>query len=191
MAINVFEGARRLLLVIQVLWVLVVMVIAWSVRPSARLELEVTQAGASATPASQECLTGTDAWEWVHPKTALGSQVDVTLCFRAKRFPNGSMLVPFRVDETGKMWGNSAYSESVRDYTSAYAKSFTLQAAQESKADKETLSRLVMTMLEGLGVAAAGWGILWLVAWVIGWIVRGFVGIPRGSDIRPQENKGL
>ncbi len=38
----------------------------------------------------------------------------------------------------------------------------------------------------GLFVALGGLGCLWAFTWAVGWIVRGFMGIPRGLDQKPQ-----
>ena len=80
---------------------------------------------------------------------------------------------------------NERYSTSVIDYTKLVANRFKF-----SESDMEDVEKLVWDLrLEqwkgALQIALGGVAVLWAVVASIGWIIRGFMGIPRGKDVRP------
>ena len=80
---------------------------------------------------------------------------------------------------------NSPYSDEVERYTAKYVKAF-----QPSPDDMKWAEQQVWPQrwrLIGLALLSifAGCAAIWVIAAVIGWVVRGFTGIPTGSDAKP------
>lgn len=187
MGLNAFEGARRILLVVQVLWALGVLVVSYNLAPSPSVTLEVLRPDLPARETTRGCDIGTDAMEWESIRSSGGGDISVTVCFRADKFSDGRMLVPYRVAENGMVWGDGPYTEDVTSYTGSYAKTVKLSPATEQRLAGEARRTKFKHLASGAGVAAIGWGVFWVLASVIGWIVRGFVGIPTGRDSRPKQ----
>ncbi|MHB9157755.1 MAG: hypothetical protein ACYC2D_06900 [Thiobacillus sp.] len=186
MKVNIFEGARRIALLIGGLWAggwisyaiveepysPVTYVVPWVGAPPLLLEMGV------ACP-------GDDADEYFKRIAPDEQEVAVLLCFSAQESDTGVMLIPYADAGERSAWLGEKYSAEVRKYTQSVANSFQptqeVIDAFESNRRKALLKQwgnAAMFLLGGLG---AGWA----VVAAIGWIVRGFMGIPRGQDIRP------
>lgn len=78
--------------------------------------------------------------------------------------------------------------------TDASRRHFQLPVEIGNDLDRAAEARRWRELGEGY-LTAAGWFLAWFasataVAFAIGWIARGFMGIPRGSDIRPTVTPG-
>jgi hypothetical protein len=122
--------------------------------------------------------------------TRNGREVWLTLCFRKWKFSDGRKLVPYKVDlTTNQTWGNESGSSEVIEYTKRTINAFVIPPA-----DEDWIAGLRWSKRWG-GVWKAvtenapfvlGWlAFLWAFTWAVGWIVRGFLGIPKGNDLRP------
>jgi hypothetical protein len=98
---------------------------------------------------------------------------------------NQQRLVPYRIDND-TLWGNRPYSREVKAYTDARAEEFRLTPADQERALAAWNARRWTSIWYAVLFAAGGWIALSLLQEVIGWIVRGFIGIPRGHDHRPE-----
>ncbi len=182
MKLNIFEGARRISLLIGALWV-----VGWSAHaifsePYSRVTYGVLWLGAPFL--TEECSSDA-ATEYLSRKTPWGKDVNVELCFLASEANNGEMLVPYADAGEGKAWMGRKYSTEVQQYTNSVANKF--QLTPEGIEAFEAIQR--KNLFEQWGEAAmflfAGLAVGWAVVAAIGWIVRGFMGIPRGQDMRP------
>lgn len=86
--------------------------------------------------------------------------------------------------------GNSL-DEQVMSYENEREKSFRLTPEMAQQVRDSSDSRLWAARREAFR-SGAPWvfgiiAFIWVVTAVIGWIVRGFTGVPRGSDFRPRE----
>jgi len=185
MALNVFEGARRINLIVAALWVL-----GWAAAGIFSSPPSVTTTYATLGPdrpftiSSDSCYLP-DASKYKYITTKTGTSVSITLCFKALPFQDGQMFVPYRADRTSNQyWGNRAYSEEVTAYTDSVVKAFSIPQADEADLDK---------LAWPLRLQQIGWGVLGMLAglvflfafsWTVGWIVRGFLGIPKEQDHR-------
>ena len=110
----------------------------------------------------------------------------VTLCLLAMPFgKENTRLIPYKIDEQGRIWGAAIYSSEVVLYEKKLESRFKMSASDEEKLKQETLKRYRENWLSGLSYLVGGLAIFAGVVWAIGWIVRGFLGIPRGMDRRP------
>lgn len=182
MKVNIFEGARRISLLIGALWVVGVIGDAFFSTPHATVTYAVFTYG-SATAVTDDCPSDA-ATEYLERKAPDGKTIKIKLCFFAAKADTGEMLVPYGDAGNGKVWVGAQYSTEVQQYTALVASEFGLTpegiAAFESinrKALLEQWRDAAMLLFGGLAVG-------WAVVAAIGWIVRGFMGIPRGQDMR-------
>lgn len=101
---------------------------------------------------------------------------------KAQLSPPGGQEVP--------IWGHylkmdTKYSSEVSKYTGAAEKRFTIGAGDLERLE-QLHSRAVFDQWKlALQVLAGGLVFGWVLMVATGWIVRGFLGIPRGQDARP------
>ena len=164
MRANVFEGARRLLVVIQVLWVLCVVGIAWGMANSeyVRINVDVTpdkRGGFLRPEGAPECdAEGADAGDSELRTTQRGANVHVYLCLRNLR----TLL-------------ESSDASAINAYASKYGDRFQLAPEMESRAESLRVRKRIETAGYAVAVAVGGWFVLWLLGSVVGWVARGFV----------------
>ena len=187
MTINIFEGARRIVFMIQVLWMLGVIAVTWVGEPYVNVDFEIPQITATPQRAvvNPTC-TRPDERTMLFRRTPRGTQVSVELCFRATNF-NGQMLIPYKVEHDGTVWGNGRYLEDVRRYIDGYKERFRLTNEVEDWADSQWWKERWGQVRNGAALLAGGWVAIWIIASVIGWIVRGFMKVTAGEDSRSGE----
>ena len=160
MRANVFEGARRLLVVIQVLWVLCVVGMACVVAngESVRINVDVTpdnRGGFLRPEGAPECdAEGADAGDSEFRTTQRGANAHVYLCLRNRR---------------------TLLESSDASAVDAYASKFQLTPEMESRAESLRVRKRIETAGYAVAVAVGGWFVLWLLGSVVGWVARGFV----------------
>src|SRR4029453_9326421 len=116
-----------------------------------------------------------------------GSKVHIDICFKAQSFPGNAMLVPYKIDEkTGMWWGGTKFSDEVSKYTTAREAHFVLPKENEDAAISKVGKARFAKVWDGIQYAAIGWFVIFVLSAIIGWIVRGFFGIPSGTDHRPE-----
>jgi hypothetical protein len=215
-AINTFEGARRIAKLIAV-FIVVGFVIA-IVSDSPREQVSFTITGPGELPVLG-CETSGENKEYKYTETRRGKNVMLFLCFQERIFvtskeknpfmrlpmegfdPDAYLasgnkgkfvdpddvvkLIPYRVDKaTGVVWGNTRISPEVTKYMSQVLDTFQIPEVEEDRINNRWWSsklELVGMYFLGMLASLAGW---WAFTWAVGWIVRGFMGIPRGSDSR-------
>jgi hypothetical protein len=184
MKINVFEGARRILRLLQAVWVLGAIVVSWNQTPYVSLTYSTAAPSAPFVPA-EDCRSN-DRTEHLYGRKLDGEKTaSVTLCFTAQEFPNGSMLIPY-TEKDGQVWGNGEYSNEVMNYTKARAERFDLPDEGRKRALEQWNRRRTDQLKEAALFTIGGVVCLSILSAIIGWIVRGFFGIPRGQDRRPE-----
>jgi hypothetical protein len=183
---NIFEGSRRVALLLKILWVLGVIVVSYNQSPYVSLKFTTTQPDAPFVVSDYDCQIGIDHMEFETRSLDDGHAVSVQLCFRSQVFQsNQQRLVPYKV-EGDTMWGNDRYSSEVTNYAEARANDFRLSPADQQMAREEWDRQRSRNIRNAVLFAIGGWIVLSVLQWIIGWIVRGFLGIPRGSDHKPQ-----
>ena len=94
-------------------------------------------------------------------------------------------LIPYKTDADGMTWGAKPYSTEISIYETQVKKRFTMTATDEEASNKKAAKQWRSQFADGMGYLVAGLAIFGAFVWATGWIVRGFLGIPRGMDRRP------
>lgn len=190
MAINIFEGARRIAKLSAGLWILG-WVVAGAVQlrsdPGISATFTISHFGATPVRSDPSCDYSADnARETVWRSTKKETNVRITLCFVARELPDGTKLIDFALHPSDKslVIFNTPYSEDVKKYVKTVASRFVLPENDEAWFDSQVWPKRLEIIPVGVGIAIGGLAFLWAFTWAVGWIVRGFLGIPKGRDIR-------
>jgi hypothetical protein len=186
MKTNIFEGFRRIQYLLQGLWVLGCIIGAWNSGSS----LDVIYVKYPYLPSfiledGMQCNKYQDVKEPLEKAsyTAYGTDIKFALCFLAQEFSNGQFLIPFKA-ENGIIYGNTEYSNDVKNYIGKEIALFEIEANDHKELDKRIIKFRWRKIQDVLGWGLGGFYGISLICFIIGWIVRGFIGIPQGQDAR-------
>lgn len=184
MAINVFEGARRIIKLVVVIIALTGLYIAFDSSPDINLVYEIPFVGEKASRIDGDgCKSPDDATETSYSVTKESNFYDLILCFKAYQADNGNMLIPYAEDTVNKTWqGASPYDDVVIQYIRSIKNSFSVSANDEQFVNKQYWPKKLKAILPPLGIAVISIFGFWIFCWIVGWVVRGFAGIPMGQD---------
>lgn len=183
--INIFEGARRIALLIA--GVATIGTVIGFIYNDPYMPITYSIAHPTGPFVRMEDLCPSDASRhYFTTKTRKGKEVSVNLCLLAMSFgKNGDRLIPYKVDEQERIWGAPLYSSEISAYERTLEERFKIPLVDEGQIAMEISRRNRENMTESFGYLVAGLAIFAGVVWVTGWIVRGFLGIPHGMDKRP------
>lgn len=185
MTINIFEGARRIALLVAGVATIGTLIALVTHEPYVSDTYSISYPMGTFTRMEDSCPSDA-ARHYFTARSSTGKDVSVTLCLLAMSFgKNGDRLIPYKVDEQGMIWGATSHSSEVSAYERALEGRFKIPPGDEQKIEKEISRRYWKNMIEGLGYLAVGLVVFGGIVWATGWIVRGFLGIPRGMDRRP------
>ena len=187
MRFNVFEGARRIAIVVGVLATVGTAIGLIMHDPYVSLSYTVAHPTGPFLRSDEQCPTE-GGRHYFSTKTAKGQSVSVNLCLLPMPFGDkDEQLIPFKVDEKGMVWGAQSYSSEVSAYERRLEERFKLPSSDDQEVTKQISRKYREDMISGLGFLAIGLALLAALVWTTGWIARGFLGIPRGQDSRPSE----
>lgn len=179
---NIFEGTRRIALLIGAFWAICVISIHAVWDQSVRLEYVVTSPDIVVRVHKDKC-NFDDSDEWQYTTTSNETKLAVHFCFKAQKFTNGEMLVPIWIDrKKSQIVGSSKFSAGTKNYTKRFASEFKIPATDIDWADGQKWPVRLEKTKDGALWVVGGWLILWLLTANVGWIVRGFFRIPHGKD---------
>lgn len=188
MAINIFEGARRISLLFAGGAAVVTVLLAFNQEAYYRAQYSLDAPNAPFRKTEGGCKSEGKPLFFEH-NTSSGREVRVLVCLESMTFRNKNKeeaeLIPYKTDADGTIWGARPYSSEISEYETQVKKRFTMTAAEEEAYLKEESKKWRSQFAEAMGYLAAGLAIFWGLVWAIGWIMRGFLGIPRGMDKRP------
>ncbi len=145
MRINVFEGARRIALIVAALSAVATLVLAGMYEPYLSMQYRVTSPTAAPTRSDESCPYDAER-HYFTAGTSRGRQVGIELCLIAMQFgkePN--MLIPYEVDKAGVVWGAESFSKEVDLYERALERRFVLPDRDAQWADQEASSAIATT----------------------------------------------
>jgi hypothetical protein len=195
-AINIFQGARRLVILLGVAWIIVTgSGVYWIVidKYQKRGVHVYYLLSAPNTPLlrtdERDRYSSENTYSSFNYKTNSGRRMVVNITIKAHSFTdkNGidTELIPYKVDEDGTVWGARSYSDKVQTYKKRLEKNFVMSAADEDLFIKEHDDKWWLKGFTTLGYFVGSFIIFYVLVCFIGWIVRGSLGIPRGMDKRP------
>lgn len=198
MAINIFEGGRRIAKIVAAIWIICWCVGAYykyeSANPTVNITYKITGFEEAFIRIMEECPPDS-IMNYVDMKTKSGTKVLVKLC-REKPKISDLMALAKNLEEEGdiKLAGRALdkiYNlfinkrpdlTEIAQLEAALVKADANGDTDEAWIDNQGRS-LVQKQIGIVAMVAIG-GILflWVFAWAIGWIVRGFMGIPKRQD---------
>lgn len=189
MAINIFEGARRIALLLAVGASILTVIVSFNQSSYYRAEYSLAAPNAQFRKTDGDCPSEGYRATFDY-KTSNGKDIHVAVCLEPMTFTNknnseATLLIPYRTDADGMTWGGRPYSTEVSTYEKQMQKRFTMSATDEADSLKEISKKWRSQFAESMGYLVVGLAIFGAFVWAIGWIVRGFLGIPRGADKRP------
>lgn len=182
MAINVFEGARRIAKLVSVIWIVSWIVAGFQIQPSVDVTYKIEWPDVSPVRMNENCPSGSGK-KYQRLSTQSGTSASIVFCFPTQISNSGKKLIPYKIDrKTQTWWGDEEYSSEVRTYTEWVRDEFGFSPEDEKWVDGRKWTSFIQEIGKGALVAAFGLLIFWIFVWSVGWIVRGFMGIPRGRD---------
>jgi hypothetical protein len=185
--LNVFEGARRIALVAGVVATVGTLIGLIIHEPYSSLSYTVAHPNGPFIRSDEQC-PSEGGTHYFTAMTTKGQSVSVNLCMLPKPFGDkGELLIPFKVDENGMVWGTRTYSREMSAYERRIEGQFKLPRSDEQEIIKKISHEYRENFMSGLGYLAIGLAVFAGLVWITGWIMRGFLGIPRGQDSRLAE----
>ncbi len=189
MKINIFEGARRIAFALGVVATISTVLISYNSNPYYRIRYSLSSPNAPFIKTDQECADIGRTVYFEHQSSS-GKEIKVAVCLETMTFKSKNNepieLIPYKTDSQGMTWGAQKYSSEVTAYEKQVQKRFTLSSVDEKSAISEHQKAWRKEFIEAMSFLIAGLAIYVGLVWMIGWIVRGFLGIPRGMDRRPE-----
>jgi hypothetical protein len=183
---NIFEGSRRIVLLIQAAVVLGTGLYLFNSTPFVTASFRTGGPGLPffRTFNTADCQAPNARKTVYSVGIGEGRTIWVDLCFLAVRANNGQMLVPYK-EEGGQWLTEGVYSGPVSAYTESRAAAFTLPPSDLMALRSEWSKRYWADIWEGLLGCLIALGLIEALKRALGWIVRGFLGIPSGADHKP------
>lgn len=185
MKFNIFEGARRIAILIGGLAVAGTMIALATYDPYVSVQYSIAHPNGAFVRMQESCPSDAGR-HYFSTRTSTGESVSVELCLLASRFGGDLRLILYKIDEHGVSRAAPSDSSEVSDYKRELEGRFKLSASDEETLKREISRRYRENWVSGLGYLVAGLAIFAGFVWAIGWIVRGFLGIPRGMDRRAE-----
>lgn len=189
MSINIFEGARRIALLLAAVATIGTLAVAVFDEPYVSATYSVSYPNGPFIQSDDSCPTEAGK-HYFSTKTSTGKSISVDLCLLTIPFgEDRTQLIPYKIDGKGMTWGAASYSNEIRSYEKQLEQKFKLPPTDEAVIAKKISERYWSNFKSNLSYLAGGLVIFAAIVWSIGWIVRGFLGIPRGMDKRPDSQK--
>ena len=156
MAINIFEGARRIALLLAGVATIGTVIGLIVCDPYMPIMYSIAHPSGPFVRMEESCPSDADK-HYFTAKTSTGKEVSVDLCLLAMKFgKNGDRLIPYKVDEQGMVWGADSYSREVSEYESTLEERFRIPQVDEDQIEKEISRQYRENMIEGLGYLVVG-----------------------------------
>jgi hypothetical protein len=184
-AINIFEGARRIALLCAGATVIGTVIWSLTYEPYVSVAYSIDLPSSSFVRTLDSCPSHAGS-HYFTTGISTGENISVDLCLLAMPFgEKNELLIPYKVDEQGMIWGAATYSSEVSEYERVLEKRFKIPSSDEKPIRAEASKRYKEEIIQAYGYLVVGLLVFGAFVWAIGWIVRGFLGIPRSMDKRP------
>lgn len=185
MAINIFEGARRLALLAGGVATLITIIVWFTSTSHLNIYYEITHPNLSAHRTDVDLCTYEGITQRFIQTTKKGDRVWVNLCVMPMSFKDGAKLIPYKQEANGVVWGASRYSNEIEEYRKKLENTFKIPEDQQDEISSLAAKERRKEFTDTFGALFIGLAVFAALVSVIGWIVRGFMGIHNGMDHRP------
>ncbi len=186
--VNIFEGARRIALLLGIGAAVVTVLVAFNEDAYYHAQYSLAAPNAPFKKNDGDC-QGEGRTMYFDHKTSSGKEVRVSICLETMTFKNNngeeSELIPYKIDADGMTWGASTYSTEISNYETQVQERFTMTVTDELDSIEDAEKKWRTDFAETMGYLVVSLAVFGAFVMAIGWIVRGFLGIPRGMDKRP------
>ncbi len=185
---NIFEGSRRIAYLAGGLAAAVTLIYSATYVPYISIDYSISHPRAAFQRMNGQCpIEAVRAFFTTTSES--GSSVRIHICLlRMEIGKDKEQLVPYKIDEKNVTSGATFNSSEVSAYREQLEKRFVLPPEDNNWIEKEKARRYWENWKESLQILGIGLAIFAGTVWAIGWIVRGFMGIPRGMDRKPNSD---
>ena len=159
MAINIFEGARRIALLLGGGAAVITVLVAFNTDAYYHATYSLAAPNAPFRKTDGGCPSEGRTIYFDH-QTSSGKEVSVTVCLEPMTFTNKNKeeteLIPYRTDADGMTWGARTYSSEISTYETQVKKRFTMTATDEEVSIKEAAKKWRSQFAEAMGYLAFG-----------------------------------
>jgi hypothetical protein len=186
---NIFEGSRRIAYLAGGLAAAGTLIYSFTYAPYISIGYSISHPRAAFKRMNVPCPT--EAGRTFFTTTSQpGNSVSIDLCLLTMEFgEDKQLLVPYKTDDKNMTWGAASYSSEVSDYKEQLKARFVVPPEDNNWVEKEMSRRYWDNWKENLQNLGIGLTLFASTVWAIGWIVRGFMGIPRGMDRKPNSDE--
>lgn len=186
---NIFEGSRRIAYLAGGLATASTLISTLTYyTPYIEIDYSISHPRAAFKRMNESCPTEARQ-DFFRTKSKSGISVSINLCLLTMEFgEEKNQLVPYKIDEKNMTWGAASYSSEVSAYAEQLKARFVIPPEDNDWIEKEKSRRYWDNWKESLRELGIGLVIFAGAVWAIGWIVRGFLGIPRGMDRKPNSD---
>lgn len=188
MAFNIFEGARRIALLLGAGAAVITVLVAFNQNTYHHAQYSLVAPNFPFIKTDGGCQNEGKEIYFDHTASS-GKTINVSLCLEPMTFTNKNneevLLIPYNTDANDMTWGATPYSTEISAYEIQVENRFTMSATDEEVSIKEAAKQWRSQFAEAMAYLVVGLLIFGVIVFAIGWIVRGFLGIPFGMDKRP------
>lgn len=192
MKFNLFEGGRRIALLVTAVAVVVAVASVLSSKPYVATHYRVAGPGEPFVRTTAGCPIKDAASTYFNTQTPKGRTTHVHVCLMPVNIVNANgtneAAVPFKRDPDGRVRSATNFREEISAYKKAIHADFKLPAADGAEIDRiYDAARLTAVKRHGLRLVSY-LAAFWAFVFGLGWVLRGVLGIPRGHDFQPDNH---
>ena len=179
---NIFEGSRRISYLILAAILITGTVLSIKIVPYFEFYYTVTHPKEPAIKTDSSFCNYPNQSKYREHTSAKGHLYTVYICFIARDFGEGKMLIPYDVNEDGIRISGDPVLEST--YMDNKGLDFKDELEISNEVDDEYLKKWINLFFKNLGLTILSCTGFYILTIIVGWVVRGFAGIPMGKDIK-------
>lgn len=184
---NIFEGSRRVALVFSCVSAAATMFFVFLEEPHKTFTYSVFHPTGPFFKSSANCPRNAGSHFMIY-ETKSKKKLSVQLCIHPREFDNGMMLIPYK-QNGNEIFGTAIDSPAYKLYVIEKEIFFSMNEFEEKLAEDELREERIDNVKKGIAYLAIFLSVFWAFVSAIGWVVRGFLGIKRGMDSRPNDEK--
>lgn len=181
MRFNIFSGARRIAILLAALATIATIYNAATFKPFVDIHYDVI-AAKPMIRTEAICSQDSHSHHFLYDVKGIGN-VHVNFCLLWVE-SDGERFIPFQSEDGHEWFAAESGNTDLQKYAEKLETRFVIPTADITYLIDEHSKGFWDFALNSLGIWALGMAAFFALLWCIGWIVRGFMGIPIGSDSR-------